>query len=740
MKKTGWSILQIAFLITILLPITVSAQISTVPDLSGNNTEEAEKYVRSVFESRVYNTIDERIRILKDGVVESGLTDGTSLKSASAVNAVSANKEDSLILVELYNSTGGENWNDNAGWLTDSVCNWKGISLDADGRVTAIDLSSNNLTGQLPASVGDLTSLEYLYLHQNSLSGNIPAELGSLASLKALYLTGNGFSGSIPPETGSLTNLVWLGLGSNDLTGKIPDEIYQLVNLEFIDLSKNGLTGSISSDIKNLTALKAIYFEENALEGEIPKEIGGLSNLEQLALYRNGLTGPIPSELGMLTGLKQLYLHNNSFSGVLPDDLKNLTNLEYLYLSSNNLTGSFPEWIYGFTALKELFLADNDFTGQIPDGISKLKDLELLSLNYNGFSGEIPSEISELTNLQGLFLSDNEFEGSIPSQFGSLTNLKELWLSTNRLTGDVPSGIGDLTGVYRLLLSENGFTSLPDLSALALDSACFVQCNALDFGDLESAKINWQGIYEYSYDPQAVVPLSMTEEGDDIVFSVDVDGANNKYYWFREGLIIEGENESTLTINKAFTGEYQCVITNDDFPDLIMVSEKKVIEAYSVKFTVTDGSMPVEDAKVTLDGYSFRNTDADGIAVFLNVSPEDDLEYTVTKSGYADVSGYVSVVDADVQINVVMSVPTKTDDLEIMNLDIYPNPATEKIFINSKLPVDEIEFYNLTGNLLLKRSNIGKTGSVDVTSLKKGIYMVVIHTSAKVYTRKVILQ
>ena len=49
-----------------------------------------------------------------------------------------------------------------------------------------------NLSGEIPAELGDLTSLWSLYLNgRHMLSGEIPAELGDLTNLQWLYLNGN---------------------------------------------------------------------------------------------------------------------------------------------------------------------------------------------------------------------------------------------------------------------------------------------------------------------------------------------------------------------------------------------------------------------------------------------------------------------------------------------------------------------------------------------------------------------
>ena len=52
-------------------------------------------------------------------------------------------------------------------------------------------LSSNQLSGQIPAELGQLAALAYLNLTSNALSGLIPAELQQLGALTDLYLDDN---------------------------------------------------------------------------------------------------------------------------------------------------------------------------------------------------------------------------------------------------------------------------------------------------------------------------------------------------------------------------------------------------------------------------------------------------------------------------------------------------------------------------------------------------------------------
>jgi Leucine-rich repeat (LRR) protein len=200
-------------------------------------------------------------------------------------------------LVALYNSTDGANWSDNTDWnMTDMPCSWYGVTCSG-GHVTSLSLGWNNLSGFIPADLGDLENLEELSLWLNELSGSIPVELSDLSNLVGLELWGNYLSGPIPTELGSLSHLESLLLSQNDLSD------------------------------------------------HIPVELGNLSALQRLALDSNQLSGPIPAELGNLTNLWNLSLNENELCGEIPIELMNLTNLFWLTLDNNHLSASDPDLI-----------------------------------------------------------------------------------------------------------------------------------------------------------------------------------------------------------------------------------------------------------------------------------------------------------------------------------------------------------------------------------------------------------
>ncbi len=242
---------------------------------------------------------------------------------------------DSLALVTLYESTDGANWTDHSNWFTGKISTWYSITVSAD-RVVSINMDHNNLKGTIPLSLCQLDQLQELILPDNQLSGTIPTGISNLVNLQLIDLNINQLSGEIPSEIGNLSNLQELSLGNNQFSGSIPDALSNLAGLTHLNLASNQLTGTFPASLGNLTTLTDLQLFSNNLGGQIPAEISNLTNLTSLWLEHNTFTDPIPVEWDKLTKLEVLHLNDNQLAN-LPD-LSALTSLHELKIDANRFT------------------------------------------------------------------------------------------------------------------------------------------------------------------------------------------------------------------------------------------------------------------------------------------------------------------------------------------------------------------------------------------------------------------
>ncbi len=381
-------------------------------------------------------------------------------------------------LIAFYNSTNGDGWTYKTGWKNSPLYpdgfampgtegTWYGVTASG-GNITALNLPVNNLTGSLPAALGDLVFLTSLNLRSNAITGAIPAGIGNLVNLTVLSLNQNQFSGSLPAEIGSLTQLVSLNLYVNQFSGPLPSSLGNLASLQSLSAYSNLFDGSIPPELGNLSRLMSLDLHSNQLSGDLPAELGNLTALEFLLLQVNQLTGPFPAEWGNMSSLTFFRCEDNQISGSIPASFGNLSQLTNFTAGYNSLSGPIPAELGDLSELVVLDLRHNGLTGTIPISLSQLSSIQVLYLQFNHLTGPIPAEFGLLTTLTDLRLQSNELTGPIPVELGNLTNLQTLYIHLNQLSGPIPVVLGSIPGLRSLHLYSNQLTGTipPELGAL----------------------------------------------------------------------------------------------------------------------------------------------------------------------------------------------------------------------------------------------------------------------------------
>ena len=311
------------------------------------------------------------------------------------------------VLIDLYNSTSGDNWL-NSWDLNTPACDWDGVVIE-NATVISLNLSGRNLNGYLPESLSQLSSLKVLNLSSNNIQNPIPVSIQTLTQLEELNLSNNNFSGPIPQQIVNLTGLKILDLSLNSFSGNLPEDITQLSSLQRLLLNDNGLGGIIPSNIGQLGNLEVLNIQSNSFNGEFPEAILSLNNLRSLNLGGNAFIGTIPTTIDNLSSIENLYLNDNSFIGTIPLNIQNLGSLKILHLNGNSLSGTIPSDLGNISGLQDLKLNSNDLTGKIPVSFGDLSNLSSLNVSNNRLNGKVPRSLSSLSTLINLNISQNEF-------------------------------------------------------------------------------------------------------------------------------------------------------------------------------------------------------------------------------------------------------------------------------------------------------------------------------------------
>ncbi|XVF20498.1 hypothetical protein REPUB_Repub12eG0005700 [Reevesia pubescens] len=363
------------------------------------------------------------------------------------------------------------------GQLPESIGNFKSLEY--------LDINNCHFSGKVPYSIGNVTELEYLDMSYNNFSGPIPSSVGNLNQLMTLDFSFNNFSGEIPSSLANLTKLVSLSLSTNCFDNGTLSWIGTLTNLTYLDLSNTSLIGNIPSSLRNLTQITTLYLRANKLDGQIPPWIGNLTKLTEIRLQENFLSGSIPESIFKLENLELLYLQRNQLTGTLKLDsfleLKNLTRLQlsgnYLSLLTNvsmNATppkfkllgiascnlSEFPSFLRSQDELEFLELAENKIYDQIPKWFWNVgkETLQYLILGFNFLTGfqELPA-VLPWSSLEFFSLEFNMLQGSLPHPPPSINTYL---VSNNLLSGEIPPTMCNLSSVVALDLSSNNLSGM----------------------------------------------------------------------------------------------------------------------------------------------------------------------------------------------------------------------------------------------------------------------------------------
>ncbi|CAL5051394.1 unnamed protein product [Urochloa decumbens] len=372
-------------------------------------------------------------------------------------------------------------------------------------QAVILDLSSNNISGTLPAALGrmevsflDLSSNRFsgsvqqvpphivaLDLSRNILSGPLPWNFQQPMLVQILLLSNNYFTGTISTSICLMKFLSVFDVGNNMITGELPQcpnvgsKVYESPSLGPLPpIMVSPITVNCSG-MQISMSLRTLRLNNNNLSGEFPSLLQNFSELTFIDLGQNKFSGSIPNWIGMkLAQLGILRLRSNMFSGYIPTQLRELGHLQYLDLAYNNFSGTIPQSLVNMDSVTDttereyqysLYSGPDSSTdlygiisavikGQEREYIGEYMYMVSLDLSCNHLTGDIPTSIGPKKGLVNMNLSRNHLTGKIPENIGSMHLLESLDLSYNELSGEIPSSLSDLTSLSYLNLSYNNLS------------------------------------------------------------------------------------------------------------------------------------------------------------------------------------------------------------------------------------------------------------------------------------------
>lgn len=328
-------------------------------------------------------------------------------------------------------------------------------------------------------------------------------------------------------------------------------------------------------------------------------------------------------------------------------------------------------------------------------------------------------------------------------------NPSQVWKYTGgQISGNVTlNGLATPGLYYATLLENDGYTEIADriqfyvgsFAKLTADKEVYEEGDAvtIDFKDAPDFDKDWIGIYKVGQIP-GPVPSTKWDYVPGTEGSLTFSGLGKGYYYAQYLLMDKyesvgdkvffqvGKQITQLGINKTIYNLNENIIaTWTDAPGII----KDWLGIYH------EGDDPNAN---TLVSYTYFNGQTEGTSPItgsnLPTTPGEYFVVMFTNDSYNEVSNRVEfVVQGD-----TAGLPETSSQNGVI---VYPNPAKkgEKTYIKSKYPIDQIDMFDMTGNLFYSSKNVDDYNySLINQSLPTGVYILKIHSN-KVYTVKVIV-
>jgi hypothetical protein len=201
-------------------------------------------------------------------------------------------------------------------------------------------------------------------------------------------------------------------------------------------------------------------------------------------------------------------------------------------------------------------------------------------------------------------------------------------------------------------------------------------------------------------------------------------------------------------------------INNDGFPDFVVTNSND----QDIFLWENTSSSANNWLKINLEGVT-SNKDGIGSVIKISVNGQNQYRYTHCGEGYLSQKssseffgiGSSTIIDSievkwlsgtidtftDISVNQTMNIAEgssvlSTDDFEVNNLSLYPNPTDNILNITSKAIMNIISVYNVLGQLVTTKNSGKLEENINTSNYSSGIYYVTISTDNGNITKKFI--
>ena len=437
------------------------------------------------------------------------------------------------------------------------------------------------------------------------------------------------------------------------------------------------------------------------MKNEMPDDIYKLTALRQLSLSEPNLTFNIDSRIGDLEDLEILYFQ----SVIYPGDLEifcEIDNLKELTVNSAITTGSIPSCL-GEKSLTRLSIRNADFdSAPLPDVFSSMEDLKFLFLTNDNLTGPFPESVCDVDALRVINFSDNVIEGELPACL-DLSLYWQFYVENCGMSGKFPM---DKMGQGIGILEAEGNTFDNDISLIPPIPSTYV------FGFADN---KLTGTFDAAiFDKEWILRVDMKNNNIEEMVNWN-DFGDRLNFLNMSGNRLDFDDLEKVEVSGSVNFQY-----HQQQP--LTVDETKMLVAGESHTLTCPESGSNTSYQWYKDGEAIAGASAPALALNnLQITDVGNYHCEALNEDFPELTLTTGITTLDV-----------VNGLEYLSnefVQIYPNPASDYLQINSEKKIEEIEIYNTLGQQVLShKASHAVSLQLNVQHLPSGIYSIILHT------------
>ena len=258
--------------------------------------------------------------------------------------------------------------------------------------------------------------------------------------------------------------------------------------------------------------------------------------------------------------------------------------------------------------------------------------------------------------------------------------------------------------------------------------------------DLEQGPYNQfdtvEGRNDIAIFTSGVLPVNVTMQGNAVVhlkvagnrFDTDFDVRFTDVYNDSTSMILNDGCMRMRFLNGTAAADTSPIVPGRvyDCPITLPATCITFLAGHRIRVDVTSSNYPRFNRNMNTDGAMYPNKNMD----------------TLVNPVVATNTVYTNSLNASYIALPLVNYTTGIDDVEAAAnlIAVYPNPASQQVWVNTGTAKGEIKLYDMNGQLLLSQFINGTTNTVDVNNFAAGIYLVKVETAKGIFTQKLSLQ